>query len=108
MLVLHETPQGFALFALKNSALLTAETPTSSEIHTSLSLAAFLKFTSTTDALSAATALIDGKVNASLKDFLAANVKNDVLVVAESKLAGSIAKKLGLEVKVEGTAEVCI
>eukprot|EP00884_Botryococcus_braunii_P011038 jgi/Botrbrau1/19936/Bobra.0059s0053.1 len=59
-------------------------------------LEAFKKFENTTDALAAATALVDSKLSSSLKKFLKKNVKNDNLAVLDAKLGSLIKDKLGI------------
>jgi nucleolar protein 58 len=70
----------------------------------SLKLKAFQKFENTTDALSAVTALVEGKVSKNLKKFLVAEIGAEgselaeKLCVADTKLGSAIAKKLGIKV----------
>jgi len=66
-----------------------------------VSLKAFHKFDNTTEALSAATALVEGKLGKNLKNFLRESVVTkklqDTLLVAESKLGAEIKEKLGIQ-----------
>jgi nucleolar protein 58 len=57
-------------------------------------LKAFDKFESTTDALNAATHLVDSKLPKGLRKFLKAQCKGQTLVVADSKLGKAISDKL--------------
>jgi nucleolar protein 58 len=56
-------------------------------------LKAFSKFDNTTDALAAATGLVEGKMSKSLKSFLKSEIEkkdlSDVLAVGDSKLGNS-------------------
>jgi nucleolar protein 58 len=65
-------------------------------------LKAFGKFENTTDALSAVTALVEGKVSKNLKSFLEKELSQkdlkDKLAVNDSKLGAAIAKKFGINV----------
>jgi nucleolar protein 58 len=68
-----------------------------------MKLKAFQKFTNTADALSAATAIVEGKMNTGLKGFLKNELDektrlNEVLAVGDAKLGSAIAKKLGIKV----------
>ena len=105
MLVLHETPAGYALFKLLDSGKLTSDDLTQDfssgeKANQILKLAAFSKFENTTDALSAVTALVDGKMSKNLKSFLSKELKdsNDKLIVSDQKLGASIAKKLNIQI----------
>jgi nucleolar protein 58 len=57
-------------------------------------LKAFSKFENTSDALSAATLLIDGKASKGLRKFLQKNCDGETLGVADSKLGNAIKDKL--------------
>jgi nucleolar protein 58 len=57
-------------------------------------LKAFDKFESTTDALNAATHLVDSKLPKGLRKFLKAQCQGQTLVVADSKLGKAISDKL--------------
>jgi nucleolar protein 58 len=107
MLVLFETPAGFALFKLHDDGKLeNAETLFESfkNIESAkklVSLLAFRKFEDTADALAAATAIVEGKLSKNLKKFLTKSViKKDLkerLAVADAKLKTLIREKLGIE-----------
>ncbi|KAI9142812.1 nucleolar protein 5 [Paraphysoderma sedebokerense] len=108
VLVLFETAAGYALFKLLDDGKL--EKPDDIYTHfqnaevanKTVKLTAFSKFDNTADALSAATALVEGKVSKSLKKFLQAELSSSStpssLIVADSKLGSAIAKKLSLNV----------
>ncbi|XP_074556847.1 putative nucleolar protein 5-2 [Curcuma longa] len=57
-------------------------------------LQAFNKFENTSDALSAATLLIDSKPSKGLRKFLRAHCDGETLAVADSKLSNAIKDKL--------------
>ncbi|KAJ3380567.1 Nucleolar protein 58 [Entophlyctis sp. JEL0112] len=108
MLVLFETPAGYALFKMKDDSKLQDPDNISSLFATpeqaakTIKLKAFSKFENTTDAMSAVTALVEGKLSKSLKKFLSEELSEldlkDKLAVGDSKLATSIAKKLQINV----------
>ncbi|KAI7834713.1 hypothetical protein BX661DRAFT_3455 [Kickxella alabastrina] len=109
MLVLYETAAGYALFKLLDDSKLSKgdslykEFETPAAAHKSVKLQAFHKFENTVDALSAVTALVEGKIAKNLKHFLTTDVsekewKKEKLAVADSKLASAISKKLNINV----------
>ncbi len=105
MLVLYETPAGYALFkVLKDGKMekaddLGREFDTAKDAKKMVRLEAFSKFDNMTKALESTACLLDGKMGKDLKRFLKASVPADEkLVVSEAKLGGYIAKKLGLDV----------
>ncbi|KAJ2679646.1 Nucleolar protein 58 [Coemansia spiralis] len=109
MLVLYETAAGYALFKmldeskLKKGDDLYKEFASPSAANNAVKLQAFHKFENTVDALSAVTALVEGKIAKNLKQFLTTDVsekewKKESLAVADSKLASAISKKLGIKV----------
>jgi len=106
MLVLYETPAGYALFKMDGKSIanpdsIEAQFSTPEKANTVLKLKAFQKFENTTDALSAVTALVEGKVSKNLKQFLTDEFTADMseqLCVADTKLGSAIAKKLGIKV----------
>lgn len=59
-----------------------------------MKLKAFSKFENTSEALSAATLLIDSKPSKGLRKFLRAHCDGETLAVADSKLGNSIKEKL--------------
>ncbi|KAL6062053.1 Ribosomal RNA processing protein 1 A [Balamuthia mandrillaris] len=107
MLVLFETPAGYALFKVLNEGKLQQENniykefqdPDSSQ--KMVGLKAFRKFENTTEALAAATALVESKMDSTLKKFLKDSVvKKDLgetLAVSDAKLGGIIKEKLGIK-----------
>jgi nucleolar protein 58 len=109
MLVLLETPTGYALFKLRHESRLRGAkeeevaavfdgAEDTSRIHKFVKLKAFQKFKDLTEALSAATALTEGKLAKSLKKFLRQNVEqSDAVAVCEPKLAGIVKEKLDLQ-----------
>jgi nucleolar protein 58 len=105
MLVLFETPAGHALFKvldkgkLKNVDNIYKEFETPDVATKMVKLKAFQKFEDTTTALSAATSLCDGKLDKSLRKFLAKECTGDKvkLAVGDVKLGSLIKEKLGLK-----------
>ncbi|XP_010904781.1 probable nucleolar protein 5-2 [Elaeis guineensis] len=103
MLVLFETPAGFALFKVLDEGKLSKvedlwkEFATSESARQVVKLKAFSKFENTTDALSAATLLIDGKPSKGLRKFLRAHCDGETLAVADSKLGNAIKEKLKID-----------
>ena len=99
MLVLFETPAGYAVFKLLDEGKL-AKSDSLYEDFSSLDkaknvvkLKKFQKFEDTTEALAAATALVEGKMSKSLKKLLKKVVAEDVhekLAVADAKLGNVI------------------
>ncbi|KAJ2478187.1 Nucleolar protein 58 [Coemansia sp. RSA 2131] len=108
MLVLYETAAGYALFKMLDEGKLKKgdlhkEFATPASANKSVKLQAFHKFENTVDALSAVTALVEGKISKNLKHFLTTDVsekewKKETLAVADSKLASAISKKLNINV----------
>ncbi|KAJ8330154.1 hypothetical protein BDV3_002635 [Batrachochytrium dendrobatidis] len=108
MLVLFETPAGYALFKLLDDGKMSAPDDiyqsfeTSQAANKTVKLKAFSKFENTTDALSAVTALVEGKISKNLKSFLSKEIAgkdlSDTLAVGDSKLGAAIAKKLNIKV----------
>ncbi|KAG7208567.1 hypothetical protein KM043_014780 [Ampulex compressa] len=104
MLVLFETPAGYAIFKLLDENKLTQtdnlfhdfETPeTASKI---VKLKHFEKFADTTEALAATTAAVEGKLSKSLKKTLKKHCVElqEQLAVADAKLGNAIKDKLSL------------
>lgn len=105
MLVLFETPAGYAIFKLLDEKKLTKtenlyhdfETPEAA--NKVVKLKHFEKFTDTTEALAATTAAVEGKMSKSLKKMLKKVVGKDLqdqLLVADAKLGNAIKDKLNL------------
>ncbi|PHT82521.1 Nucleolar protein 58 [Capsicum annuum] len=103
MLVLFETPAGFALFKVLDEGKLSKVEDLSKEFTTSdsagkvVKLKAFSKFENTSEALSAATLLIDSKPSKGLCKFLKSHCDGETLGVADSKLGNAIKEKLPIE-----------
>lgn len=102
MLVLFETPAGHALFKLTDDKVIHSASHTDLEsesvIKSLVKLKAFSRFTDTTTALSAATALVEGKPSKDLRKFLKKQVGEDEhIAVGDSKLGAAIKEKTGLQ-----------
>ncbi|KAI4995695.1 hypothetical protein ZWY2020_037743 [Hordeum vulgare] len=103
MLVLFETPAGFALFKVLNESKLDKvedlwkEFTTSNSARKVVELKAFNKFENTSDALSAATLIIDSKPTKGLRKFLQKHCDGETLAVADSKLGNAIKEKLKID-----------
>lgn len=102
MLVLFETPAGHALFKLTDDKAIQSASKTDLEsesvIKSLVKLKAFSRFTDTTSALSAATALVEGKPSKDLRKFLKKQVGDDEqIAVGDSKLGAAIKEKTGLQ-----------
>ncbi|CAA7406018.1 unnamed protein product [Spirodela intermedia] len=103
MLVLFETPAGFALFKVLDEAKLSKvddlwkEFDSSESARQVVKLKAFSKFENTSEALSAATLLIDSKPSKTLRKFLRTHCDGETLAVADSKLGNAIKEKLKID-----------
>lgn len=107
MLVLFETPAGFALFkvtdkaALSNAANIHTHFASSESAASIIKLKAFEKFQDTNAALSAAASICDGKLDETLSAFLRKSVvKKEAkakLAVTDAKLGGLIRESLGIK-----------
>lgn len=109
MLVLFETPAGYALFKVKDDSKLStienisAEFDSPSSAKKMLSLKDFCKFPNTTAALESTAEVSEGKVSSDLKEFIKSAIvkkqKNleSTLAVADPKLAIAIGKKFGIK-----------
>jgi nucleolar protein 58 len=115
MLVLFETPAGYALFKLldkgklKNVEDLYKDFETPDAASKIVKLKSFSKFEDTEAALAAATAICDGKLDKSLSKFLkkALDPEKDKLAVMDKKLGGLIKEKVGIQcVHNKGIAEL--
>nr|CAI5843915.1 unnamed protein product [Callosobruchus analis] len=106
MLVLFETPAGYAIFKLLDEKKLketenlykSFESPESAA--TIIKLKHFEKFNDTTEALSATTAAVEGKIPKSLKKVLKKYLDKDLqeeLLVADAKLGLAIKDKFELQ-----------
>lgn len=102
MLLLFETSAGYALFkVLKEDKLkevddLFDEFTTLDRAQKIVKLKAFSKFDNTTEALAAATALVDSKLGKGLKKFLKKHAVGEELAVLDKKLGGIVQEKLGI------------
>uniref|UniRef100_A0A0A9EWU5 Nucleolar protein 58 n=1 Tax=Arundo donax TaxID=35708 RepID=A0A0A9EWU5_ARUDO len=103
MLVLFETPAGFALFKVLDEGKLDKvedlwkEFTTADSARRVVELKAFNKFENTSDALSAATLIIDSKPSKGLRKFLQKHCEGETLAVADSKLGNAIKEKLKID-----------
>ncbi|KNA12372.1 hypothetical protein SOVF_126570 [Spinacia oleracea] len=103
MLVLFETPAGFALFKVLDEGKLSQvedlwkEFATADSARKVVKLKAFDKFENTSDALAATTLLIDSKPSKGLRKFLKAHCSGNTLAVADSKLGNAIKEKLQID-----------
>ncbi|XP_020395620.1 probable nucleolar protein 5-2 [Zea mays] len=98
MLVLFETPARFTLFKVLDKVEdLWKEFTTSDSARKVVELKAFNKFENTSDALSAATLIIDSKPSKGLRKFLQKHCEGETLAVADSKLGNAIKEKLKID-----------
>jgi nucleolar protein 58 len=109
MLLLFETPGGYALFkVLKTGKLaqpataeVAAEFGNADKANSMVKLKAFAAFETTTDAVVAATSIIEGELDKSLKKFLKKNCVakeiSEELAVQDIKLGAVIKDKLGIQ-----------
>ena len=107
MLVLFETPAGYALFkVLKPGQLgepdeIWKDFTTSEKASNIVKLKAFSPFENTTEAVVAATCIIESTLDKSLKKFLKKSIISkeitDELAVSDLKLGGLIKEKLGIQ-----------
>ncbi|KAK1287154.1 putative nucleolar protein 5-2 [Acorus calamus] len=103
MLVLFETPAGFALFKVLDEGKLSKvedlwkDFSSPDSARQVVKLKAFSKFENTADALSTASQLIDSKPSKGLRKFLRSHCDNETLAVADSKLGNAIKEKLKID-----------
>ena len=106
MLVLFETPAGFAVFKLlsekklRQSENLYEDFATLDGAKKVVKLKMFEKFEDTTEALASATAVVEGKMSKGLKKLLKKVIAEDAhekLAVADAKLGQAIKSKLELD-----------
>ncbi|XP_013616261.1 PREDICTED: probable nucleolar protein 5-1 [Brassica oleracea var. oleracea] len=103
MLLLFETPGGFAIFKVLDEGKLSSvedlgnvfSSPESAR--KMVKLKAFDKFDNTSDALEAVAKLVEGTPSKGLRKFLKANCKGETLAVADSKLGNIIKEKLTID-----------
>ncbi|XP_077997510.1 nucleolar protein 58-like isoform X2 [Glandiceps talaboti] len=105
MLVLFETPAGFAIFKLLNEKKLKEVDNLYKDFQTAegaskvVKLKQFEKFKDTTEALAAATASVEGKMSKGLKKVMKKLVAKDAhaeLAVADTKLGNAIKEKFNI------------
>lgn len=105
MLVLFETAAGYAIFKVLDESKLQQvdslykEFETPEKANKVVKLKHFEKFQDTTEALAAATALVEGKIGKSLKKVLkkvVAKEAHEQLAISDAKLGGVIKEKLDL------------
>ncbi|CAG5933351.1 unnamed protein product [Menidia menidia] len=105
MLVLFETAAGYAIFKVLDESKLQQvdslykEFETPEKANKVVKLKHFEKFQDTTEALAAATALVEGKIGKSLKKILkkvVAKEAHEQLAISDAKLGGVIKDKLDL------------
>jgi len=106
MLVLFETPAGFAVFKLLDEKKLQSvenlyeDFSTAEAARKVIKLKSFEKFEDTTKALASAASLIEGKMSKDLKQFLKkifAKDAHEKLAVADAKLGQAIKSKLEID-----------
>ena len=101
MLVLFETPAGFAVFKLMDEKKLLKSDNLYDEFQSNakkmVKLQMFEKFKDTTDALASAAALIEGKMSKGLKKVLKKVDVQEKLAVADAKLGSCIKKKFEID-----------
>ena len=105
MLILFETAAGYAIFKLLDEKKLQESTNIYKEFESPdtatqlLKLQHFEKFADVTEALTAATAVVEGKLTKRLKKVITTVSKgmHESLAVADSKLGSAIKEKIGLE-----------
>ncbi|KAF5202237.1 Nucleolar protein [Thalictrum thalictroides] len=103
MLVLFETPAGFAIFKVLDEGKLSKvedlwkQFSSPESARKVVKLKAFTKFENTSEALSAATLLIDSKLSKGLRKFLRTHCEGETLAIADSKLGNAIKEKLQID-----------
>lgn len=117
MIVLFDTPAGYSLFKVTNEKKLAKTDAedihkkffsTASDATSFVNLVSFQPFQDTADAVSAATACIEGKVSKTLKSFLKKQIKNknlkgESLAIVDKNLAVDMKDKVsGLDIVSDG------
>ncbi|XP_053604777.1 nucleolar protein 58 [Plodia interpunctella] len=106
MLVLFETPAGYAIFKLLDESKLSQIDDLYQEFNSPegassvVKLKNFVKFEDTTEALAATTAAIEGKISKPLKKALKKYVSKEIqdqLLVGDAKLGSAIREKFDLQ-----------
>jgi len=102
MLLLFESPAGFALFKVLDEGKLKQADDIQKDFLSGdaakkvVKLKKFIKFENTVEALAAAAALVDSKLDKKLKKFLKKNCEEETLAVADPKLGNLIKEKLDI------------
>ncbi|KAF0983080.1 hypothetical protein FDP41_011058 [Naegleria fowleri] len=106
MYVLFETPAGYALFNILDEGKITSPTSVddmfnnTSKLHKNIKLKSFENFKDTNEALKAATAIVESKLDKKLKKFLKkqlSDVESAKLAVCDKSLGAAIKNKLGIQ-----------
>ncbi|KAF8097956.1 hypothetical protein N665_0278s0017 [Sinapis alba] len=103
MLLLFETPGGFAIFKvldegkLSNVEDLGSVFSSAESARKMVKLKAFDKFDNTSEALEAVAKLVEGTPSKGLRKFLKANCEGETLAIADSKLGNIIKEKLKID-----------
>jgi nucleolar protein 58 len=103
MLVLFESSSGYALFKVLDEGKLETVENIYKEFKTPeraaglVKLHEFKKFENTTEAMQAAVAMVDGKLDKNLKKLLKSSAKGNILGVADSKLGSIVKDKLSID-----------
>jgi len=102
MFVLYESSAGYSLFKVDDESKLSSvelEAEVAKDPSSFFQLIAFEKFRDSTEAMRAATALVQSELEKPLQKFLKANLskKKDKLLVSDSKLGAEIKKKLEID-----------
>ena len=117
MLVLFETAAGYALFKVLKPGKLTEpgkvweHFDTADKANEMVKLKAFSAFENTTEAVVAATSMVDGTFDKTLKKFLKKSIVSkeisDELAVADLKLGGLIKEALDIKCVHNDTVSCC-
>mmetsp|Transcript_31391 Transcript_31391/g.68634 ORF Transcript_31391/g.68634 Transcript_31391/m.68634 type:complete len:519 (-) Transcript_31391:15-1571(-) len=102
MLLLFESPAGFALFKVLNEKCLKEVEDIQKDFLDGdsakkvVKLKKFVKFENTAEALGAAAAMVDSKLDKKLKKFLKKHCEDETLAIADPKLGNLVKEKLGI------------
>jgi len=102
MLLLFESPAGFALFKvldegkLKDVEDLQKDFLDGESAKKVVKLKKFVKFENTAEALASAASMVDSKLDKKLKKFLKKNCEDETLAIADPKLGSIIKEKMGI------------
>eukprot|EP00898_Chlorokybus_atmophyticus_P002268 jgi/Chlat1/3041/Chrsp208S00235 len=103
MLLLFETPAGFALFKVLNEGKVSASADLAADFEDPDKAAKLVKlkamevFKDTAEALTAAAALVESKLPKNLRKFLKKHASDDTLALADPKLGNLVKEKLGIQ-----------